>query len=84
METNIDTTTLLNWCDCGREISKYLRNGLVSINRENDKSIKWEICKYSSVSKVWVKFNKKEFVEHIKANTSTKPKENKVKIIEVK
>lgn len=84
METTINTATLTNWSDCGKEISKYVRNGLISINSENDSCVNWEVCKHNNLSKVLIKFNKKEFVEHIKANKSIKPKNSKVKIIEVK
>lgn len=80
------------WSNCGKEISKYLLNGLKSINSENNKKIFFKYEENKNDSRIILYVNRLSYFEHVKesglivfeACNSIKQKENKIKIIEVK
>lgn len=80
------------WSNCGKDISKYMLNGLKSINLENSKFIYFRYIENKTDSRFYVYVNRFGYMEHVKENglimfescNSIKPKENKIKIIEVR
>lgn len=57
------------WSGCDKHVSKYLKNTLISINKENDKKVVW--C-FSDIGKnediITISFSKKEYADHVISN----------------
>lgn len=57
------------WSNCGKAISKYMKNCLLSINKENDKKILWGLKEDdSNKSSIILKVSRKEYSDHILLN----------------
>lgn len=57
------------WSNCGKDVSKYMKNCLLSINKENEKKIMWGLKEDKSNKNVLViKLSRKEYSDHILLN----------------